>query len=250
MRRGDEMKIIDISHHNGAVDLKSIKESGIDGVIIRAGYGRLISQKDKMFENNYRNAFQAGLHIGAYWYSYAKDPSEAQLEASVFLDAIKGKKFDLPVYFDIEEPAQAKLGKTACSEIADAFCSEMEKAGYFCGIYSFDSFFTADLSEDISRKYSCWIARIGTKPVNHWDMWQYSWTEKFPENNCSFDISECCKDFPEIIKKSGLNGYKNTDTYSVKAEINNISLSEADKIRSICIEAGMNVTQEKERIYE
>lgn len=240
------MKIADISQHNGSVDWNAIKASGISGVIIRAGYGRYASQNDSAFENNYKCACEAGLHVGAYWYSYAKSPSEARLEASVFLETIKGKKFDMPVYFDIEEPSQTKLGKTICSEITDAFCSAMEKAGYFCGIYSFDSFFTTNLPENISQKYSCWVARIGTKPVNPCDMWQYSWTEKIPGNKCSFDISECYRDFPEIIRKAGLNGHKRSDTYSVKAEINNIGSSKADKIKSACLELGMVVKQEKE----
>lgn len=240
------MKITDISQHNGTVDWSSVKAAGISGAIIRAGYGRYISQKDKLFENNYKCASEAGLHVGAYWYSYAVSPSEAQLEAAVFLETIKGKKFDMPVYFDIEEPSQIKLGKVMCSEIADAFCSGMEKAGYFCGIYSFDSFFTSYLTENISKKYSLWIARIGTRPVNPCDMWQYSWTEKIPGNKCSFDVSECSRDIPGIIRKAGLNGYKKTDTYSVKAEINNITSSKADKIKSACVELGMTVKQEKE----
>ncbi len=240
------MKIIDISQHNGTIDWKAVNAAGISGVIIRAGYGRYISQNDSLFENNYKCASEAGLHVGAYWYSYAKSPSEARLEASVFLEVIKGKKFDMPVYFDIEEPSQVKLGKAICSEITDAFCSAMEKAGYFCGIYSFDSFFTSNLTEDISGKYSRWIARIGAKPVNPCDMRQYSWTEKIPGNKCSFDMSECCKNFPEIIRKAGLNGYKKTDTYSIKAEINNIGASKADEIKSACLELGMTVKQEKE----
>ena len=42
-------KIIDVSVHNGNIDCHKVKSSGIDGVIIHAGYDRLISQKDKKF---------------------------------------------------------------------------------------------------------------------------------------------------------------------------------------------------------
>ncbi len=240
------MKIIDISHHNGAVDWEAVKAGGISGVIIRAGYGRLISQKDKLFESNYKCAAEAGLHIGTYWYSYAGTPSEAKLEASVFLEAIKGKKFDMPVYLDIEEPEQVKLGKTMCSSIAYEFCSEIEKAGYFCGIYSFDNFFTTNLPENISQKYSCWVARIGTKPVNKCDMWQYSWTAKIPGNKNSFDISESYKDFPKIIKSAGLNGYGNSAKYTVSAKIKGVAESRAETIAKQCYALGMTVTQIEE----
>ena len=79
------IKVIDISKHNGSIDFAKVKGEGISGVIIRAGYGRHISQKDPTFEKYYADAKAAGLNIGTYWYSYALSPSEAKLEASVFL---------------------------------------------------------------------------------------------------------------------------------------------------------------------
>ena len=171
------MKVIDVSKHNGPyIDWNKVKASGVDGVIIRAGYGRHISQKDKYFEQNYKGAAAAGLHVGSYWYSYADNPADAKVEASVFLEAIKGKKFDLPVYFDIEEPKHAKMNKTVCTAMCEAFCSMMEGAGYFCGVYSYDAFFTNNLHDVITLKYSQWVSRIGGKPKNKNDMWQFSWT--------------------------------------------------------------------------
>ncbi len=38
-------------------------------------------------------------------------PEEAELEADVFLSVIKGKQFEMPVYFDLEEKKQFDLGK-------------------------------------------------------------------------------------------------------------------------------------------
>lgn len=64
-------KGIDVSTWQGNIDFSKVKAAGIDFVIIRAGYGREISQKDKYFEQNYKNAKAAGLNVGAYWYSYA-----------------------------------------------------------------------------------------------------------------------------------------------------------------------------------
>ena len=243
------MKIIDISSHNGNVDFKKVISQRIDGVIIRAGYGKIISQKDKLFDVNYKNAKANNLNVGAYWYSYASDADEARLEALKFLDVIKNKTFELPLYLDIEENKQVKLGKTICTKIAEAFCQTLENAGYFCGIYSFDSFFTTNLDKSIPQKYSLWIARTdGKKPQSYavYDMWQYSWKEKIPEHTCDFDISKCYRNFPEIIKNAGLNGFKKTDTYSVTAEINGIDFPKADKIKTACLELSMNVKQIKE----
>ena len=75
-------KGIDVSKHNGTIDWAKVKASGkVDFAIIRAGYGKSISQKDAQFERNYAGAKAAGLPVGAYWYSYALTPAEAEAEA-------------------------------------------------------------------------------------------------------------------------------------------------------------------------
>lgn len=60
----EAVKVIDVSKHNGTIDFKAVKASGIYGVIIRAGYGRSISQKDPTFEKYYKDAKDAGLMDG------------------------------------------------------------------------------------------------------------------------------------------------------------------------------------------
>lgn len=66
------MKGIDVSKWQGVIDFDAVSKSGIDFVIIRAGYGKETWQKDPYFERNYKNAVLAGLKVGAYWYSYAE----------------------------------------------------------------------------------------------------------------------------------------------------------------------------------
>ena len=125
-------KGIDVSQWQGDINWGAVKA---DFAILRAGYGRLKSQIDTKFEQNYRNAKAVGMPLGAYWYSYAMSPDEARVEARVFIDIIKGKQFEYPVYFDVEEQSVFRLGTTAVSNIISAFCDEMEKAGYFVGLY-------------------------------------------------------------------------------------------------------------------
>ena len=45
---------IDVSKHQGVIDWKKVKADGVEFAILRAGYGREISQKDMQFENNYK----------------------------------------------------------------------------------------------------------------------------------------------------------------------------------------------------
>ena len=98
------IKGIDVSHWQGTnVDFNKVKKAGYDFVMINAGYGKYIGQKDECFETNYKKAKSAGLKVGAYWYSYALTSADAELEAKVFLEAIKGKTFEMPIAFDIED---------------------------------------------------------------------------------------------------------------------------------------------------
>ena len=51
------IKGIDVSSWQGDIDFEKVKQCGIDFVILRAGYGRDVSQKDSFFEQNYKNQF-------------------------------------------------------------------------------------------------------------------------------------------------------------------------------------------------
>ena len=44
-----EVKGIDVSKHQGEIDWQKVKDSGVEFVILRAGYGREISQVDPCF---------------------------------------------------------------------------------------------------------------------------------------------------------------------------------------------------------
>lgn len=205
------MKGIDVSRHNGAIDWKSVKASGkCEFAILRAGYGKSISQKDPKFEWNYAGAKAQGIPVGAYWYSYALTPAEAEAEARVFLQAIAGKQFEFPVYFDIEEKSTLNTGSKNVSAIVKAFCNTMEKAGYWCGVYASRSHVQTYFDSEIKNRYSMWIAEWGSK-LNYSGgevgMWQYSDKGKVAGIGCAVDMDTCYVDYPTAIKAAGKNGY-------------------------------------------
>lgn len=240
----EAVKVIDVSKHNGAIDFKAVKESGIYGVVIRAGFGRSISQKDPTFETFYKDAKASGLNVGAYWYSYATSPAEAEIEATVFCKAIEGKSFELPLYFDIEERKQLALGQKVCSEMIDRFCRHLEEKGYFAGIYTFDAFYP-NITDDIKKKYSKWVARVeNVRPTRclDYDLWQYTWKASVKGIIGECDCSNCYKDFPAIIKKAGLNKTAEvTPKYNVTARMANLDKEYASDIAEKCQKLGMTV---------
>ncbi len=206
---GEDMKGIDVSVHNGDIDWGKVKTDGIDFAILRAGYGKLASQKDQKFEQNYKNAKAVNLPVGAYWYSYAMNENEARQEADVFLSVIKGKQFEMPVYFDLEEKKQFDLGKEKVSAIMRAFLEKVESAGYFTGLYGSASSLTTHTADDIKSRYTIWLAHWvdETNYSGAYGVWQHSEKGKVAGINGNVDLDICYKDFPTIIKGKGLNGY-------------------------------------------
>ena len=164
---------IDVSYCQTGVDYNKVKNSGIDAVIIRAGFGKESYQKDSEFETHYKNAKKAGLAIGVYWYSYAYSVAEAKQEAKVCLECIKGKTLELPVYYDLEESGQTRLGMSALTNIAIAFCEAIKSGGYRAGVYSNLNWLNNHLDyEKLRNKYSIWLAQWSSSPSKTCDIWQ------------------------------------------------------------------------------
>lgn len=201
-------KGIDVSQWQGDINWSTVKA---DFAILRAGYGKVKSQIDTKFEQNYRNAKAVGMPLGAYWYSYAKSPDEAREEAKVFIDIIRDKQFEYPVYFDVEEGSVLKLGTNAVSNIISAFCNEMEKAGYFVGLYMSASPLTTYVTQAVRDRYAIWVAHYGVSKPSYsgqYGMWQYSSTGRVGGINGNVDVDECYVDYPALIKAKGKNGFE------------------------------------------
>lgn len=206
-----KLRLADLSKWNGAVDFAKVKASGIDGVIIRTGFGvKSPKQIDRRFEEYYAAAKKAGLYVGAYHYSYANDAIGAVKEAEFMLELLKGKSFELPVYGDFEE--QGELSRGVCTEMVKAFCDRLEIGGAWAGVYSYDTFFKDKLTADIPKRYTAWVARVENVfpkcvPMENIGIWQYSWKGNVGGISGDVDMDYCYRDFPVLIKLSGLNKF-------------------------------------------
>jgi GH25 family lysozyme M1 (1,4-beta-N-acetylmuramidase) len=232
---------IDVSKHNGVIDWQKVKAQGIDFAIIRAGYGKVISQKDPNFEKNYAGAKSAGIPVGAYWYSYALTPAEAEAEARVFLQAIAGKQFEYPVWFDIEEASQFHTGKKNVSAIIRAFCSVMESAGYWVGVYSSRSAIQAYFDDEVQKRYSIWAAEWAN--ALHYEgaaIWQRSEKGRINGITGNVDLDISYVDFPAAIKEAGKNGFAKEEPYTkeILPYIPNITASEVQRYLTWCAAKG------------
>ncbi len=202
---------IDVSFHQGQINWPAVNT---DFVIIQAGFGREISQKDSQFENNYNGCKARNIPCGAYWYNYAKTPEDAEKEAAACLEIIKGKKFEYPIYYDVEEQAVLNLGKARVSAIIRAFLKKVEPAGYFVGLYMAASHLNSYVEDDIKKRYAVWVAHVNTNKPSYsgsYGMWQYSWEGKINGISVDVDTDYAYVDYPAIIKNAGLNGFKKAE---------------------------------------
>ena len=211
---------IDVSEHQDVIDWEKVKASGkVDFAILRAGYGKEINQVDKQFERNYSECKRLNIPVGAYWYTYATTAVEAKQEASVFLRTLAGKSFEYPVAFDIEE----KANLIRASELCEAFCSELEKAGYYIAVYSFKSAFENNITSDITEKYDTFLSHIGAEQTDYssdYGLWQYFWTGRIDGISGDVDLDYAYMDYPTIIKNAGLNGFTTSDIQGSISEKN------------------------------
>ena len=196
-------KGIDVSHWQGVIDWLSVKESGIEFAILKAGGSDDGFYTDSTFEQNYKEVKAVGLPVGAYYYVGENCTSRADgiADAKRFLEIIKGKSFEYPVYIDLEDTAPA--AKAGATEACIGFCETMEAEGYYCGIYASDvSGFAERLDITKLQKFDKWVARYGSKPqyVKTYGMWQYSSTGTVSGISGGVDMDESYMNYPEIIK--------------------------------------------------
>ncbi len=201
---------IDVSVYQGAVDWKAVRESGVDFAIIRAGYGKHINQKDRYFDVNMESAQKEGLKCGAYWFSYAITPEDAEKEADVFYEVIKDYKFEYPVFFDYETNEQYALTPKENSEIIKAFCERMQSYGYYVSLCSYVGFLNYRIENEIFDIYDTWIAHYDVAVPwysRDYGIWQYSCTGKVDGIDTNVDLNYSYRDYMDIMKNNHLNGF-------------------------------------------
>lgn len=215
-------KVIDVSSFQRDIDFEKVRAAGIEGVIIRCGgrgYGTAHNiYDDSYFEINYNKIKNAGLPVGAYFYSGAVNETEAREEAQYCLSAFKGKSFEMPVYWDTEDShdtgkyfplSQLSIGKRALTDAAKVFLEGVESAGYFTGIYASTSWLNEQLIMSELDSYDVWVAQYYDRVTytGFYGMWQYTALGSVDGVNGSVDMNLCYRDYPGIIKAAGLNGF-------------------------------------------
>ena len=180
--------VIDVSEWQGDIDWAKAKADGVEGVIIRLGYG-WGNNADKKAQRNISECKRFGIPFGIYWYSYADTPSIAKEEGAGVVAKLKRfgvRASDLayPVYYDLEKWTwkghQPPTDPNVYNDIVNNWYGALQSAGYKnLGVYSYTSYLQGPLKHaDIYAK-TTWVAQYGARmgfdsfPTNSRG-WQYT----------------------------------------------------------------------------
>lgn len=185
---------VDVSKWNDYVDFTKAKNAGVDYVWIRLGYRYSESggiDEDIKFKTNLKNALEAGMKVGVYFFSQATTVSEAKAEAQFCLNLLGDDlyRLKLPVIMDVEyvnnsgRLYRARLSKEKQTDLIVAFADTIEAKGSKAGVYCSYDFVNRNGGNKIdsdrleANGISLWIARYNTYlgySDTDWMAWQYS----------------------------------------------------------------------------
>ena len=200
-------KGIDVSKYQGDIDWKKVADSGVEFAMIRVayrGYGTGEIVQDEKAEENIIGALDAGIKVGAYFFSQAVTEEEALEEAEFAINIIKKYNITYPVVFDTETTFSAterskNLTVDERTKIAIAFCEKVKKEGYTPMIYANLKWFSMSLDMSQLEDYDKWFAGYNDELYFPYEisMWQYAESGKIDGIEGNVDINIGFKDFSE-----------------------------------------------------
>lgn len=167
-RKGTKL-VIDVSEHNGKINWEQVKAAGVDGAIIRVGFGYL--GEDAYFQYNVSECNRLGIPYGIYLYSYAYDANFAYAEANGTAEMLSKVSLNLsyPIYYDIEgfkawnDNGTTRKHPTTPAEyekVIGTYINRMNQLGYsgLVHVYSYRSYLQNELNSVKILPYVSWTA--------------------------------------------------------------------------------------------
>lgn len=164
--------VIDVSSWQNDIDWGKAKADGVEGAIIRLGYG-WGNSADKKAQRNINECKRLGIPFGIYWYSYAYDANCARAEgndvaAKLRQMGVSPNDLKYPVYYDLEKWTWAghtpPTNPNVYSGMADAWYGALQSAGYKnLGVYSYTSYLQGPLNNSSIYAKTRWVAQYGAQ---------------------------------------------------------------------------------------
>ena len=163
--------VVDVSEHNGTIDWAKAKANGVQGVIIRLGFG-WGNRLDYQAQRNISECKRLGIPFGIYWYSYAYEASQAAREAETLVSQLRQlgvspSDLSYPVFYDLESGwtwsgHTPPTSTSVYQSIVNAWWQRVQAAGYSnLSVYSYASYLNGPLNTSDIHSKTHWAASYG-----------------------------------------------------------------------------------------
>lgn len=162
--------VIDVSSWQGDVDWAKAKADGVEGAIIRLGFG-WGNDADTKAQRNINECKRLGIPFGIYWYSYAEDASGSRQEGNDVVSKLRQfgvspNDLKYPVYYDLESWTWTghtpPTNPNVYNGIVNAWYGALQSGGYQnLGVYSYTSYLQGPLNNANIYAKTRWVAQYG-----------------------------------------------------------------------------------------
>ena len=187
MMRMSERFGIDVSHYQGDIDWKKVKDQNIDFAILKCMYEAQSHRIDETFENNYRKCGIYGIARGVYIFIGRCSIADPVTDAQALLNHLKGRPLEYGIWLDYESEHLMRAGKAKIESMTMIYADAFRAAGYHVGIYCNKAWYDNVIPTSLKSVFDFWIARYPKNDVGAYNpkstlrpsyfsavAWQYS----------------------------------------------------------------------------
>ena len=180
-------KAIDVSSWQGVINMKAVRNSGIECVILRAGWGK--NNTDPKFGDNAVAMNNLSVPGGIYWFSYALSTVDASNEGAYAVAHAKKYWDKCIVAYDFEYDSvnyarknNVTIDKAKATAFAIAFLERVQEANFIPVLYLNQDYWNNYLDVDVIRRsipglkiwYAYWANKLPANKEGKVSIWQYS----------------------------------------------------------------------------
>lgn len=199
---------IDVSKYQGSINWRKVAASGVKFAMLRV----VSTNKDGIyidptFKQNYKSATEAGIPVGAYFFTYAQSEDTQNKEMEMMFKALDGKKFDYPIALDIEDTATASIGKAALTALVKRGLDIIDQKGYKPILYTYTNYKNNYLDMNALKDYDLWLAdtRSSYNGRGKSAIWQYG-QETIAGITGKCDVNYCYKKYCQDVSQGESSG--------------------------------------------
>ena len=203
----DQVRGIDVSHHNETIDWGDVAQAGIQFAYIKATESA--GFKDVRFRENYDGCKQANILRGAYHFFRANVDALAQ--ANSFSRVVRQlDSGDLPPVIDVES-----VDGTSISNLLKGMMIWLRAVEDALGrkpvIYTGSSFWSRTIGSDRFNEIHLWVAQYTARPTptvpkgfNDYRLWQFSQTGRVGGISGNVDLNRFNGTLAELQALAGI----------------------------------------------